>query len=251
MLRNKGLWCVAAVLLCSASAATAEDEVSLGVAADLFSKYIWRGQNVVDDWVLQPSAGVGYKGFTGSIWGNVDWTGELVDDWELSEVDYAIDYSNRLPGQETFGYSLGAIYYDFPNTGWNATSEVYAGLTADAPLSPAVKWFYDFDEADGSYIQFSVGHTIEKIVSWTEQEYCGLTLGASLGYATDNYNESYFGVDDGAINDLTVTAGVPFCFGPLTIKPSVGCSVMIDDDIREATDKSDNFWGGVGASYNF
>ena len=251
MLRNKGLWCVAVVLLCSASAAVAEDEVSVGVAADLFSKYIWRGQNVVDDWVLQPSASVGYKGFTGSIWGNVDWTGELVDEWELSEVDYAIDYSNSFPGQETFGYSLGAIYYDFPNTGWNATSEVYAGLTADAPLSPAVKWFYDFDEADGSYIQFSVGHTIEKIVSWTEREYCGLTLGASLGYATDNYNESYFGVDDEAINDLTVTAGVPFCFGSLTIKPSVGYSVMIDDDIREATDKSDNFWGGVGASYSF
>jgi len=251
MLRNKGLWWVAAVLLCSASAATAEDEVSVGVAADLFSKYIWRGQNVVDDWVLQPSASAGYKGFTGSIWGNVDWTGELVDEWELSEVDYAIDYSNSFPGQETFGYSLGAIYYAFPNTGWNATSEVYAGLTADAPLSPAVKWFYDFDEADGSYIQFSVGHTIEKIVSWTEREYCGLMLGASLGYATDNYNESYFGVDDEAINDLTVTAGVPFCFGSLTIKPSVGYSVMIDDDIREATDKSDNFWGGVGASYSF
>lgn len=251
MLRNKGLWCVAVVLLCSASAAVAEDEVSVGVAADLFSKYIWRGQNVVDDWVLQPSASVGYKGFTGSIWGNVDWTGELVDEWELSEVDYAIDYSSSFPGQETFGYSLGAIYYDFPNTGWNATSEVYAGLTADAPLSPAVKWFYDFDEADGSYIQFSVGHTIEKIVSWTEREYCGLTLGVSLGYATDNYNESYFGVDDEAINDLTVTAGVPFCFGSLTIKPSVGYSVMIDDDIREATDKSDNFWGGVGASYSF
>ena len=119
------------------------------------------------------------------------------------------------------------------------------------PLSPAVKWFYDFDEAEGSYIQFSLGHTIEKVASWTEESYCDLVFGASVGYATDNYNDFYFGVDDGAINDLTLSAGLPLCFGSLTIKPSIGYSVMIDDDVRAATGESDNFWGGVGLSYSF
>ncbi|MBP7049837.1 MAG: hypothetical protein KBE65_02375 [Phycisphaerae bacterium] len=251
MLRSRCLWCVAAMMVGTVSVAVADDGPTLGVTADLFSKYIWRGQNVIDDWVLQPGVSAGYKGFTGSIWGNVDLTGELVDDWEISEVDYAVDYSNTFPGQETFAYSVGAIYYDFPNTTWDATSEVYGGLSVDVPFSPAVKWFYDFDEADGSYIQFSIGHTIEKIASWTEHDFCGLSLGASVGYATDNYNDFYFGVDDGAINDLTLSAGVPFCFGSLTIKPSIGYSVMIDDDIRDATDKSDNLWCGVGAAYSF
>ncbi len=251
MLRSRCLGCVAAMMVGTVSVVVADYGPALGVTADLFSKYVWRGQNVVDDWVLQPGVSAGYKGFTGSIWGNVDLTGELVDDWEVSEVDYAVDYSNVFPGQETFAYSVGAIYYDFPNTGWNATSEVYGGLSADVPFSPAVKWFYDFDEADGSYIQFSIGHTIEKIASWTEKDYCGLSLGASVGYATDNYNDFYFGVDDGAINDLTFSVGVPFCFGSLTIKPSIGYSVMIDGDIREATDKSDNLWCGVGAAYSF
>ena len=239
------------MVLGTASAVTAEDDVSFGVAADLFSKYIWRGQNVVDDWVLQPSASIGYKGLTGSIWGNADLTGDLVDDWEFSEVDSAVDYSNTFPGQETFGYSVGLIYYDFPNTRWDATGEVYGGLTMAWPLSPAVKWFYDFDEAEGSYVQFSIGHTIEKIRQWREDCYCDLQVGASAGYAADNYNDFYFGLDDGAFNDLTLTAGVPFYLGSLTIKPSIGYSVMIDDDIRAATDKSDNFWGGVGASYSF
>lgn len=248
---NRVLMCVVAMVLSGVSVARAEDEVSFDVAADFFSKYIWRGQNVVDDWVLQPGASIGYKGLTGSIWGNADVTGEVVDDWEFSEVDYAIDYSNTLPGQEALGYSIGLIYYDFPNTAWEATSEVYAGLTADLPLSPAVKWFYDFDEAEGSYIQLSVGHMIEKIASWTEENYCGVSLGASVGYGTDNYNDFYFGVADGAFNDLTLSAGMPFCLGSLTIKPSIGYSVMIDDDIREATGESDNFWGGVGVSYSF
>ena len=117
MARLKVLWCaVAAMVLGTVPAVTAEDDVTFGVAADFFSKYIWRGQNVVDDWVIQPSASIGYKGLTGSIWGNVDMTGDLVDDWEVSEIDYAIDYSNTFPGQETFGYSVGLIYYDFPNT---------------------------------------------------------------------------------------------------------------------------------------
>ena len=251
MWRDRVLWYVAAMTISGVPVAMADDDVTASVGADLFSKYIWRGQNVVDDWVLQPSASVGYKGLTGSIWGNVDLTGDLIDDWEVSEVDYAVDYSDKFLGQETVGYSVGLIYYDFPNTRWEATSEVYGGLTTAWLLSPAVKWFYDCDEAEGSYIQFSVGHTIEKIVSWTDDNYCDVAVGASVGYGTDNYNDFYFGVDDGAINDVTLTAGVPFCFGSLVIKPSIGYSVMIDDDIRAATGKSDSLWGGVGAAYRF
>jgi hypothetical protein len=251
MLRSRVLGCVAAMVLSTAPLAMAEDDVTFGVAADFFNKYVWRGQNVVDDWVMQPSASVGYKGFTGSIWANSDITGDVVDDWEFNEIDYAIDYSNKIPGQETFGFSAGLIYYDFPNTAFEATSEVYGGLNADVFLSPAVKWFYDFDEAEGSYIQFSLGHTIEKIFSWTEENYCDVALGASVGYATDNYNDFYFGVDDGAFNDVTFSVGLPLCFGSLTIKPSVAYSMMIDDDIRDATGKSDNFWGGVGLAYSF
>lgn len=245
------LGCVAAILGGVGAAASAEDEVTVGVTTDLLSKYIWRGQNIVDDWVLQPGASIGYQGFTGSIWGNVDLTGALVDEWEFSEVDYALDYSNTLPGQETLGFSLGLIYYDFPNTPWEATSEVYGGLTAAVPLSPAIRWYYDFDEADGSYIQFSLGHTIEKIRQWRDDCYCDLQLGASLGYATDNYNAFYFGVDDSAFNDLTLSAGLPLCLGKLTIKPVIAYSTMLDDDIRDATPESDNFWGGVSATFSF
>jgi len=58
-------------------------------------------------------------------------------------------------------------------------------------------------------------------------------------------------VTGGGWNDLTFTAGLPFCIGKLTVRPSVGYSVLIDDDIRAVTGKSDNFWGGVGFAYNF
>ncbi|NLZ04017.1 MAG: hypothetical protein GXY19_02465 [Phycisphaerae bacterium] len=251
MSKSKAAWCAATLILGLHTAGFAEGDVTVGVGADLFSKYVWRGQNLVDDWVFQPSVSAGYKGLTGSIWGNLDLTGDFVDDGEFNEVDYAIDYSNDFPGQETLGYSVGVIYYDFPNTPWEATSEFYGGLSVDAPLRPAVKWFYDFDEADGSYLLFSIGHTVEKIASWREGRSCVLVLSASLGYGTDNYDEFYFGVDDAALNDVTLSAGVPFTFGSLTVKPSVAYSMMIDDDIRRATGESDSLWAGVGLSYSF
>ncbi len=246
-------WCVV-VLLCVAAIAGAEEEkdgVSVGGAADLFSKYVWRGQNIIDNWVLQPGVSLGYKGFTASVWANMDLAGELVDDGEISEVDYALDYSNTFPGQEVLGYSLGVIYYDFPNTGWKATSEAYGGLTVDVPLSPAIRAYYDFDEIDGTYVQLSIGHTIEKITQWRQDCYCDAQLGASLGWGNSGYNDGYFGVDDGALNDLTLTAGLPVCLGKWTIRPSAAYSTMIDDDIREVTAKSDNFWVGVSAAYEF
>jgi hypothetical protein len=251
---KKVAWCVmAAASLCVSSLGLAgeEDGVSVGVAADLFSKYVWRGQNLVDDWVLQPGASVGYKGFTGSVWGDMDLTGETVDDGEFNEIDYAIDYSNTLPGLDILGYSVGMIYYDFPNTDFDATSEVYGGLTADVPLSPTIRAYYDFDEIDGAYVQLSAGHTIEKITQWREDCYCDAALGASLGYGSSGYNDGYFGVDDAALNDLTLSAGLPICLGPLTIRPSVAYSTMLDDDIRTATAKSDNFWGGISASFSW
>jgi hypothetical protein len=251
MARFKVLSCVAAIILGTVTLASAEDKVAVGVTADVFSKYIWRGQNVVDDWVLQPGASVGYKGLTGSIWGNLDLTGEVVGEGQLTETDLTIDYSNKVPGLDILGYSVGAIYYSFLNTHSHPTAEVYGGLTASVPLSPAVRWFYDFDQIEGSYVQFSVGHTIEKIRKWGDDCHCDVQLGASLGLGTDGYNDGYFGVDDTALNDLTLTAGLPICFGKLTIRPSIGYSAMLDKDIRAATDKSDNFWVGVGAAYNF
>jgi len=37
---------------------------------------VWRGQNLVDDWVLQPGASVVYKNLTASVWENLDLTDE-------------------------------------------------------------------------------------------------------------------------------------------------------------------------------
>jgi hypothetical protein len=113
-----------------------------------------------------------------------------------------------------------------------------------------------FDQANGSYVQLSVGHTIEKLKEWGKDCHCGLQVGASLGLGTTNYNQYYFGVDQTALNDLTLTAGLPLTFGKLTIKPMLGYSTFVSKPIRSGNasfngTKNDNFWGGVSLAYNF
>ncbi len=243
-------------LSCAVIAAEEEQTVKFGISADYYSKYIWRGQVLSNKSVFEPTVSASAYGFTGSIWGNMNLKNndKIVPDnaGEFSEFDWTLDYTNALPGIEGVNYSVGVIYYRFPNQVYKPTTEVYAGLTlTNVPLTPSIKLFRDVDEIDGSYIQLGVGHLFEKIYVVNEECFCGLQLGASIAWANSAYNDGYFGVDKSKFNDLTLTAGLPFCFGSWTVRPSVNYATMLANDIREATSKSDNAWVGVGISTSF
>ena len=54
----------------------------------------------------------------------------------LTETDFALDYSNKVPGFDVFGYSVGAIYYSYPNIHLHPTAEAYGGLNVNVPFAP-------------------------------------------------------------------------------------------------------------------
>jgi hypothetical protein len=233
------------------SAGAADDKTEFSVTTDYFSKYIWRGQNLNDHSVFQPSVSVSRCGFTGSIWGNLDLTNSNGNSGQFSELDYSLDYSAPIPEVNGVSFSIGAIYYDFPSTDSPATTEVYAGLNFDLPLTPYIRLYRDVEDINGSYLQFGIGHTIEKIAEISRTCYCGLQLGSSVGYGSSGYNEGYFDSDSGNMNDWTISIALPVCIDSWTVKPSVNYSTMLSDPVREATDKSDNLWFGVGLSRSF
>jgi hypothetical protein len=241
-----------------ASAVLAADEqaVKFGISLDYYSKYIWRGQVLSNKSVFEPAISANAYGFTGSVWGNMNLSNsdKIVPDnaGEFSEYDWTLDYTNALPGVEGINYSVGVIYYRFPNQIFKPTTEIYGGLTlSNVPLTPSFKVYRDVDEADGSYLQLSVGHLFEKIYVADEKCYCGLQLGASIAWANKAYDDFYFGEDSGQFNDLTLSAGLPVCVGYWTIRPSINYATMLADSIREVTYKSDNVWWGVGLSTSF
>ncbi|MBN2128127.1 MAG: hypothetical protein JW741_01470 [Sedimentisphaerales bacterium] len=242
----KVLGCMAIVLF-GAATAPAEDEVSVSVTSDLFSKYVWRGQNVTDDWVWQPGVSISYKGLTGGFWGNLDLTDENDESGQFIEYDYYVDYSGQI--NETVGFSVGGIYYYFP--GGDATTELYWGFSFDVPASPAITVYHDIDEIDGTYAAFSVGHSFENPGDLP----FGVDLGASLGWGDSSYNDGYWSTDtievDSELNDLTLTVGFPFEVGGLSVTPSLAYVALLGSDVRDVADDDSIFYAGVGLAYEF
>ncbi len=232
----------------------AEGRIDFELRADYFGKYIWRGQNISDDPVFQPSISAGYKGLTASIWGNLELTNINGNSGDFSEIDYALDYSAALSGMEGVGYSAGFIYYDFPGTATPDTTEVYWGLNFELPLSPSITAYHDVDEAKGSYVSLAFNHSIEKIAEFCSDTPIGMEVGASLGWGSASYNKYYWGTNRNELNDLAFSVGFPFEIKGWTIRPSLNYVTLVSGGIRD-TDAygtgSDFFFAGVGLSKKF
>jgi hypothetical protein len=234
--------------------ADADEEISFELTADHFGKYIWRGQNLDDDIVFQPGLSVGWGNLTVGIWGSMELTDFSDHRHEFTELDYSLDYSDDVPGMEGVGYSVGLIYYDFPNTGLFDTTEAYLGLGLDLPLRPSVTWYLDLDEAEGSYVSLGIEHRVEEIFEIGPDIPVAMEIGASLGWGSGSYNKYYWGTDQTKLNDLVLSASFGFEVAGWKITPSVNYVTLVSDDIRD-TDaygtNSDFFFAGIGASKSF
>jgi hypothetical protein len=226
-----------------------EKDWSVELTLDYYSKYVWRGQNLTDDPVFEPGLAASWKGLSVGVWGNMDLTDVNGNNDEFNEVDYTVGYERSF-GPVTLG--LGGIYYDFPNTDFASTTEVYASLGYDCPASPTLTVYRDVDEVDGWYVTLALGHTFEEVAAFSETVTLGVDIGAEVSWGDANYNDGYFGLDDGGFNALTLSAGLPLSIGEhVSVTPSVNWSQLLDSDIRDAVSDDDNFWAGVSVGFSF
>ena len=222
--------------------------LSVGLSADLYTKYVWRGILLTDDPVVQPSITLSKGGFSANVWASIDST-DINEgngaEWRTQEIDYTFSYGTTVC--DSISLEAGVIFYTF--SGFDSTQEVYASIGFDAPLSPTLTVYYDFDEVDGFYGTLGVGHDYEVGENLT------LSASASLGYADSAYNEAYWGVTDSAFNDLTAGVSATYAF---TDSFSMGASAayvyLVDGDIRDVA--KDNGSGGewilgLNATYSF
>lgn len=219
-------------------------EISAEVTLE--TKYIWRGQRLVDDPVIQPAASVRLPGLTFSVWGNYD-AGTLD---KFTEWDYIFDYTTsigeirkRLTMDEeglefinSLGISIGYTFYTFPHlSGDDYTShEFYVGLSYDVLLEPFFTYYYDFDSGNGSYFEFGAGHTFELPGG------VALDLGLTTGYNLDQW-----GYDSSFSNMLfSGSVDVPL-FKYFAVSPDVNYSLALDSQY------DCEFYGGVKIIFNF
>lgn len=223
-------------------------DISGGVA--FATKYVWRGQLMVDDPVMQPEASLSSHGLTLSYWGNYS-TADSQDRW--TEHDYTIDYSfqlsdvarlfgNESEGQDyldNLGVSLGHIFYVFPEaSGKNFHSEeFYIGMSYDGLLEPSVAYYMDYGRGAGSYWTFGLGHT------FSFENGMDMSLGATAAYNAGQWGYGY----KFAPLLLSCEVNVPL-FEYFTVTPNVYYSIALDREEDDGAGYTNEFFGGVKVS---
>ncbi len=241
----------------------------LAASIDLpvLSSYVWRGQDLTDRPVVQPSLtltkGIGSGTLSLNYWQNFNLTDQATgNSMEFSEHDITLSYAFTCPITGA-GMTLGIVNYDFPNqsvaSGTNGnialvkdTREVYwsAGYS-DLWLQPAVSVYYDFKAENGFYYLASIGHSFE-----IQKDVASFALGFSTGLGSKDYNKFYFGSDKTALEDGNVTAALPYVINKSwTITPGAQYTWLWDSTIRDDAGglyrSKDEFVGSIKATYTF
>lgn len=241
---KKWILLIAAVTVAgAASAATVDADIGI------YSKYIWRGMQLDENPVVQGGVTVSHDaGFYANVWGNYSLEDDYIGVEGLNEVDYTVGYGGSLGAVD---YDLGYIYYSFPNTGWDSTSEIYAGLALNnMVITPSLYVYYDVDEANGFYAVADLNY------STNVTEELSVEVGASMAWASSNFNNFYYGDDSSMLSDASVYAGLGFAVTEsVSLSASVACSFYPDSSAADAADSAwaddVNIYGGLSLAYSF
>ena len=204
-------------------ATLAQEKVETTICGDVVSSYIWRGQDL-GDVSLQPTLGIGYKGFSLTAWGSVG----LSDPSDTKEFDLTLSYAigGFNIGITDYWFNSGLDpenrYFKYDAHGTNHVFEANVGYD----FGPAsLQWFTNFAGNDGmnkdgkraysSYVELTVPFKLST-VDWTA------TAGA-VPFSTDFYGTDGFAVTNLALKatkdiKVTNTFSVPI-FGQVVANP--------------------------------
>lgn len=223
------------------------EDVDIGANISFLSAYIWRAQTLVDSPVLQPAGYVSYKGFTFNFWSNWD----VTDEDEFTEIDYTWDYSTSLgfltlheDGEflDKINVTAGYTLYTFPNLDTDDISnEVFAGISLDTILNPSYTAYWDFDEGDGWYHEWGIGHSfdLEPITIDT-----GLAMGLNVdqwGFDTSLTALLFSLASTVPLNALTKIEVLKY----ITVQPIIAYSLPLDNQY------DNELYGGVLVGIDF
>jgi hypothetical protein len=213
-----------------ATPALAAIEVGGSAYVGFFDKYLWRGYDLSgSEAVTQGGVNLSTNGFTLSYWTNIQASsdeGAGLTAGEASETDITLDYTYA---NDNFSVSVGNIYYMLDEP-YNNTNELYLGLTAKTLLSPTVKVYYDWDEAEenGLFYTASVSH------SFAPADKVSLVVGALVSY-NDKSDYSVGNYSDWHNYELSTSLTYAVT-DQISVTPSFVYSSGISDEAKAAID---------------
>lgn len=232
-------------------------EIGVTGTTSVYSKYMWRGFRLYNDYVVQPSININaFKGWNLNVWGSFD-AGHYQDAPKANEVDTTLTYMHQFKdlkigsmGLRTISATAGYIYYDFSGAG-TFSKESVLGFGYDVLFAPSLTWYHDHGRSsqgggDGDYLMLSGAQSFSIIPAY------GVTWDVS-GHV--GYNKHLAIRGEGGDVLLTTGFTVPLTKS-LKISPSVNWNAPFGGLAKEVSDdeyirrKPEFFWGTT-LTYNF
>ncbi len=258
-----------------------EEKVTGNASVSFLNQYIFRGYEIgKSGLVIQPSLTASFKGFSATLWGNIDTNQrntktatfypnesagsdhQFKKGW--NETDLTLSYTYPI---EKLSLTGGFIYYGTRYA--DETEELFITLAYDMLTKPALSVYRDITNYKGTYLNLSFGHSFPVYKETT------LDLGTSFGYfigesnywrTYDSTTRTYTGSKYKGFHDGMVKAGLTI---PVTkafsILPTVQYWFPLSNDARKeyfnSTDIKDSynpngpvkntFVYGIGFTYSF
>jgi hypothetical protein len=252
-----------------------EPKVTGAGSVGIYNQYIFRGYEIGrSGLVVQPALTAAYKGFSATLWGNLDTNQRSTKSADFSaeskafkkgwnETDLTLSYTHAFDKLSLTG---GYVYYGTKYA--DETEELFATIAYDIISKPSLSIYRDIMNYKGTYINLSFAHSIPIVKAMT------LDLGASFGYfigesdywktyeAPATYTGSkYKGLHDGMVKaGLTIPVTKSFTIQP-TVQywfPLSGAAkreYYTDGDIKDSYNPNgpvkNTFVYGIGLTYSF
>ena len=239
------------ILAITASGASAQD-VEFSFDSPVYSQYNWRGINVVDGAVWQPSLDVSFGEWSFNFWTNF----ELTDDsaytgkGRFTELDSALTYSGTSNGAD---WSVGYIHYQFPSVGAAATSEVFA--TYSMPMgewTPTLSAYRDVDQIEGTYFNLAFDQDLGSVSADDAAQEINISWGTSIGYGDEDHNLGYYGNSAAGFTDFSLYGSFSSSVSEtVDVYFSFGYTTLVDKDMLAGAPNRSNLVFGLGFSTGF
>jgi len=241
-------------------------EASMEVA--VASAYIWRGQVINNDAVIQPQITLSQYGFSANMWMNYDISSNMTGvENNASEFDFALAYSLPVDVNQ-MAIDVGIINYNFPANGTydsngrtigvKSTTEVYLSATILSfdKFIPSISFFGDIQNVEGSYVLFDI------FVPYELSQYVDFAGGYTAGWGNTSYNDHYWtangvGTFDGDWSDhnFYITASYEV-FEGVTAAATLNYMVLNGDKFRNGAsaagyEADDKVWASLNLAYDF
>jgi len=240
---------VAAVAMPIAVQATSELPIDITFDNSFYSKYMWRGVNLSNGGVFQPSLTVGFQGLELNIWGSYEFTDNVLypsgsnGKNRFTEWDTTLSYSGESP----YGsWTIGTTQYAYPTTGFANTTEVFGQFNLNHALNPYFAAYFDVDESKGTYLRLG-GSTNLSPLSQTPIE-----LNFWVGCGDKKNNDFTYGNSRAGLADYGIEARVSTPLGKDgTLWTSVGFTSLFDSKHLAGSNNRSNFTVGFGYGLKF